>query len=239
MPPILRAISSSHVLHQPMLQYWTKQEGEFERITVQHLTQTRYARAGNKTTRAGFSGDELVAQVKHVFFEGYGVKWDDNQVKVFTNGLAACLPYIYGDTWRDHQNRVLKEWGLKQVMMYLLVNMARRNGKTFVCSGLVCALLICVPNIKVAIFATCLRTAHLFMSAVVEMMERAYAKGTIRKEDFFPLAKNMETVVYQGPDGSKRTVGCFPGSVRVSVFVFLGGGGGGGGGKIEVSTQKR
>lgn len=225
MPPSRRAINSSRILHLPTLKFWQRCEQQYLGDSLR--LKTRFQRAVEKREHK-FNPDKTVEAVKDTFHNGFGIKWSDDQVKVFEAGLSACLPYIYGDSWGDQKMRVLKEWGLAREMMYLLVNMARRNGKTFVCSGLVCALLICVPRIKVAIFATCLRTAHMFMEQVLNMMERGRNKGThVTEQSLSIVQKNMETAVFQAEDGTRRIVGCFPGSVRVSVlfFYFFGGGG--------------
>lgn len=100
--------------------------------------------------------------------------------------------------------------------------MARRNGKTYVTSGTVVALLLAVPGIKVAIFSTCKRTSGMMMQAIDDMLRKAMDIGThCNDQDFQTVSKNMESIVMVGPDGTKRIVGCFPGSVRVSNISFL------------------
>jgi hypothetical protein len=138
---------------------------------------------------------------------------------VFNAFLASCLPLIYGASWDDEKTRVLAEWKLNRHCMYTLVNMARRNGKTMVTSGTAAALLLCIPNIKIAIFSTCKRTSQMMMSASMDMIDKAFDKGShVQRTDFVVLTRNMESVMFEGPDGTKRLLGSFPGSVRVSDF---------------------
>lgn len=55
----------------------------------------------------------------------------------------------------------------------------------------------------------------MMLQAVTDMFERAFKKGThIKEQDFLVLSKNMETICFQGPDGTRRTVGSFPGSAK-------------------------
>ena len=78
-------------------------------------------------------------------------------------------------------------------------------------------MLICIPGVKIAIFSTCKRTSMMMMSVVVDMLEVAFAAGTHANRQYFTIvSKNTEAIVLQGPDGTKRHLGCFPGSVRVS-----------------------
>ena len=55
------------------------------------------------------------------------------------------------------------------------------------------------------------------MSACVDMLEDAFERGThCSRQDFVQVAKNTESIIYEGPDRTKRILGCFPGSVKVS-----------------------
>jgi hypothetical protein len=83
-------------------------------------------------------------------------------------------------------------------------------------------MLLCIPNVKVAIFSTCKRTSQMMMSAIIDMLEAAFDQGThADRQRYTIVSKNTEAVIIMGPDGTKRHLGCFPGSVRVeSVFLF-------------------
>lgn len=100
--------------------------------------------------------------------------------------------------------------------------MARRNGKTFVTSGTAAALFLAVPNIKIAIFSTCRRTSQMMLNAITDMLEKAFELGVkVNRQDYQVVSRNSETIVFVGPDGSKRSIGSYPGSVRVSRFNFF------------------
>jgi hypothetical protein len=102
----------------------------------------------------------------------------------------SCLPLIYGETWPEEKTRVLHEWGMKRESMYSLVNMARRNGKTFVTSATAAALLLCVPGIRIAIFSTCKRTSGMMMEAIMEKLEMAFERGThVSRQDYVVVSK--------------------------------------------------
>ena len=60
------------------------------------------------------------------------------------------------------------------------------------------------------------------MTVVRDMIEKAFSIGSVSREDFSIDTDNKEQIVFIGPDGTKRVLGCYPGSVRVSVFfIFL------------------
>ncbi len=146
-----------------------------------------------------------------------------DQKRVFNTFVFSCLPLIYGNEWAENKARVLKEWNdAPRECPYTVVSMARRNGKTYVTSGTVVALLLAIPGIKVAIFSTCKRTSGMMMEACVGMLEKAMEIGThCNAQEFQQVSKNMESVIMVGPDGTKRVLGCFPGSVRVSTTLLF------------------
>ena len=159
MPRSAFIIDTYAALHRAALDYWTYEEQRYLRDSHAAALATRLQRLEHTLQRqtAERQGDALVARVKDVFHNGLGIKWGDDQIRVFNAFLASCLPLIYGEAWPEEKTRVLREWGLEQQLMYSLVNMARRNGKTFVTSGTAAALVLCVPGIKIAIFSTCKR----------------------------------------------------------------------------------
>jgi hypothetical protein len=168
--------------------------------------------------KAERQGDKLIEQVRDLFHHGIGnIKWGDDQVRVFNAFLSCCLALFYGESWNNEKMRVLRDWGLLKEIMYALVNMARRNGKTYVTSGTASSLLMVIPGIKIAIFSTCRRTSQMMMTAMLDMIELIFDKGThANRQDFVAVTKNMESVCFEGPDRTKRIIGSFPGSVRVS-----------------------
>lgn len=78
----------------------------------------------------------------------------------------------------------------------------------------------------------------MMMEATMEKLEMAFERGThANRQDFNVITtpapsnffynphpqvitKNMESVAFEGPDRTKRILGSFPGSVRVSLFFF-------------------
>lgn len=219
--PKRRVIRGTPALHSKILEYWRREDTKKQESN--RFIPDRFQRLEQQLLKsAERKGDELVALVKEVFHNGLGIKWGDDQIRVFQAFLASCLPLIYGKTWPEEKARVLKEWGLERECMFSLVNMARRNGKTYVTSGTAASLLLCVPGIKIAIFSTCKRTSQMMMEAIMDMLDKAFDKGThVSREDYIQVTKNMESVCFEGPDGSKRIIGSFPGSVRVSCKTFF------------------
>jgi len=205
----------SRAIHGSLTRYWREEERKHAAAS-RHIP-TRFERIERDLNkRSERQGDALIAKIKDTFHNGLGILWGTDQVKVFNAFLCSCLPLIYGASWNDEKTRVLSEWKINRHLMYTLVNMARRNGKTMVTAGTTAALLLCVPNIKIAIFSTCKRTSQMMLSAAMDMIEKAFDKGShVQRSDFIVLTRNMESVMFEGPDGTKRLLGSFPGSVRV------------------------
>lgn len=204
-----------------MVNHWRKEEEKA--YARQSYIPDRIAQMdAEMTARQIKQGDRIVERVKDIFYNGLGIQWGASQVKVFNAFLHASLPLIYGDAWAESKSRVIKELEIQNEQMFCLVNMARRNGKTFVTSGTAAALFLAVPNIKIAIFSTCRRTSQMMLNAITDMLEKAFEMGTkVNRQDYQVVSRNSETIVFLGSDGTKRSIGSFPGSVRVSRFNFL------------------
>jgi hypothetical protein len=213
-------VNTADALHLPVAAYWAGLAEQYARRSRRIVT--RFQRGVEEAIARGSRdqrGDDVIARIRDTFHNGLGVRWGEDQVRVFNAFLLSCLPLIYGDTWNENKARVLDEWQVQSHRPYTVVSMARRNGKTFVTSGTVVALLLCVPRIKIAIFSTCKRTSQMMMSAAVDMLEQALEKGThCNRQDYVTVARNTESILIEGPDRTKRLLGCFPGSVRVSRF---------------------
>lgn len=102
--------------------------------------------------------------------------------------LNACLPVIYGAEFETCVETILKDNGWDEVKQEVLVVTCRREGKTMAVSLLVAGLLICVPYIKVVVFAVGMRTALQLVSRVESLCEsHAIGSGMIVR----PHAKEL------------------------------------------------
>lgn len=214
-------INSNAIFHRSIREYWRDQKRCY--FENRARIKTRFDREIDADrNRTIVNGDVVLQKVTDMFYNGMGRIWSEVQARIFESFVDACLPLIYGDAWPDNKLRVLKERGLTAEQQYALVNMARRNGKTFVTSGAAAALMLCVPGITLAIFSTCRRTSQMMMSAIIDQLESAFTKGTHAiREQFSQVSKNMEQLMYEGPDGTRRLLMSLPGSVRVSSVLFL------------------
>jgi hypothetical protein len=211
-----QAVNTATVFHKPITTFWETQHQSWLDSTRIVLTRVERSKRSKERSQA-HRGDHMVETVKNMFYTGLGRKWGDNQIQVFQAFLQSSLPLIYGEKWPEEKTRVMTQWELKQELKYSLVCMARRTGKTFVTSGAAAALLLSIPNIIIIIFSTCKRTAGMMMSAVLEHIENAFAKGTHAQADQFKeVTRNTEQVIFRGPDGTKRTLACYPSSCKVS-----------------------
>ncbi len=214
-------VDTSQVLHNSITKFWKKKKDDILKKASKIVS--RFERwAEDKVDKNVCKGDVLVERVREVFYNGLGVKWGEDQIIVFNTFLFSCLPLIYAGEWAEHKARILAEWGKQRECPYTVVSMARRNGKTFVTSGTVVSLMLVIPGIKVAIFSTCKRTSQMMMSACVDMLEQAFERGThVNRQDYVQISKNTESIGYEGPDRTKRLLGCFPGSVKVTKFFLF------------------
>lgn len=218
-------LDTTFLLHEKMYDYWSS---EIETHRKKYgVIKTRAERAIEASAHRGGSkgrsmGDKLIDSIRTLYNTGMGIKWSEVQTKIFNVFLDTCLPKIYGATWPEHKARVLKQRKLKRVWQEALVNLARRNGKTYVTAGTAAALLLCVPDVSIAIFSTGERTARMLMDVVRNMIKGAWADGSVVKEsDYNIVQSNKEVLLLEGPDGTTRLLGCYPGSVRVTYLLII------------------
>lgn len=187
-----------------------------------HRLPTRFDRISKNDLNKKCRGDLLLDNIYDLFYNGFGKRWSEIQVDIFTMFIEACLPLIYGDEWNENKARVLSERGLSREEPFCLVIMGRRNGKTYVTSAVACCLFLLVPDVTIAIFSTGERAAKMLMTVVEDMMKDAFNLGShVKLQDYGHITKNKEQIVKEGPDGTKRVLGCFPGSVRVSNLFYF------------------
>jgi len=221
--PQRRAIDTARHLHAPVLAVLKAAE-EARSQAARSAMPTQFDLIVSKGQSGGERrGDRILAAMRDTFHNGLGIEWGEHQVNVFNGFTFSSLALIYGNEWPESKARVLAQWGEERECPYTVVSMARRNGKTFSTSGVVVSMLLCIPNVKVAIFSTCKRTSMMMMTAVVDMLDKAFEIGThADRQRYKQVSKNMESLVLEGPDKTKRHLGCFPGSVRVSnVFAVV------------------
>jgi hypothetical protein len=162
------------------------------------------------------SGDEILEKMQYLLETGFGVSRSPTQVQIHKEFIESCLPKIYEATWTNNSARIMKQFNVKQLIQEVLVVMPRRRGKTYSTAMFAAAALLCIPGCSCIIFSTGERTAKMLMTVITDMIERSFSNGALKKEDFHFETNNKETMVFFGPDGTKRSLMCLPGSVRVS-----------------------
>lgn len=214
------ALDTSDWLHDAMVREWAHRHEEYM-VRGKYNLQNRFARAIRKGATLQSKGDERLKRVEDIFFHGFGITWSPTQARIFNVLVDSCLPIIYGSEWEFVKMRVMKQRGLDRMQQETLVNMARRNGKTFVVSGAAAALWLAIPGINIAVFSAAKRQAGMFMTETVKKIRMAWDLGThVDGQGFQKLQENQESFIYEHPEGGKCILGCFPGSVRVSYTRF-------------------
>ena len=188
-----------------------------------HNLQTRYTRAIKTKRTADIAGDRTLQRINELFFKGMGMRWSPVQQTIFRAAVDCALPKIYGKEWNTVKERVLAQRNLPKMKSELLIQMGRRNGKTHVTSGVAAVFMLCIPNIKVAIFSVSERQSKMLMTEIENRIKSAFKAAThVTKDQFAVKEKNKERIIYiMNETGTEQEVGSYPGSVRVSYFFIL------------------
>jgi hypothetical protein len=200
-------------------QYWKERASKARESRKILRRTTKIIRAN--TFKPTASGDEILEKIQYLLEKGFGVDRSTTQVQIHKEFIESCLPKIYEATWATNSARILKQFNVKQLIQEVLVVMPRRRGKTYSTAMFAAAALLCIPGCSCIIFSTGERTAKMLMTVITDMIERSFANGAFKREDFQFETNNKETMVFFGPDGSKRSLMCLPGSVRVTCFFFF------------------
>jgi hypothetical protein len=211
-------LDTSSFFHRPIMDYWFKEHEHYTKNC--RKIPTRSERIQNSLSVKRAKGDELLAKLYDVFLNGFGIDWSPVQLRIFNALVDSILPRIYINEWNEVKIRVMAQRKIRKLFTETLVNMARRNGKSFIVSGAAAALFLVIPGISLAVFSVGKRQASMFNTLVIEKIERAFAVGMVRKEDYQLVQKNQENLIYLHPDGSKQHLMCLPGSTKVRIFFY-------------------
>lgn len=206
--------------HKPFATAWYDEHQHFEQHQ-KHNISTRFERNYGIGVVKKTNGDILLEKIQDIFLNGFGIIWSPVQVKVFQALVDSLLPRIYLHEWEQVKGRVIAQRKIDRMSQETLVNMARRNGKTWTVSGAAAAAMLAIPGITIAVFSVGKRQAGMFMTATIEKIEMAFKKGThVKKQKYNKIQHNQESLIYEHPDGGKQVLGCFPGSTKVSYLHF-------------------
>ena len=209
------------LIHEPVLEYW-KAENEYYLTEIKYNMPSAFERDMGIGVQHRVDGDRTLAMCEDLFYNGFGIKWSDAQIKIYNVFIDGMLPRIFGKDWPDVKDRVLKQRGLDNVSQESLVNMGRRNGKTWIVSACCVIAFLLIPGISIAIFSVGKRQSGMFLQCCLDRIENAFNKGThVKRNDYKKISQNQETVIYELKDGSKNSLASYPGSTTVSNYNYV------------------
>ena len=170
-----------------------------------------YAKARRLSTRDELStdrmrdvdageGDKRLADVRRML-ESWPVQRVTYQKTFHDLIIRSCLPKIYGaDCWETESLRVLQEHDMDKVDLEVLISTQRRMGKTWSIAMVVCALLMCVPGIRIIVISTGGRASGSLTETVLSFIERVPGgKGRI--------VRNNKEQLFISPEGTEHLNG--------------------------------
>lgn len=196
--------------HQSTSEYWHEEYIDYESNRKHNIT-SRFDRSMGIGVIKRANGDDLLDKLQDLFLNGFGIEWSSVQVRVFQALIDSLLPRVYLNEWEEVKGRVMAQRKIDSMCQETLVNMARRNGKTWVVSGAAAAIFLVIPDITIAVFSVGKRQSGMFMSSTIEKIEMAFNKGThIKKQGYNRVQQNQEMLIYEHPQGGKQILGCYP-----------------------------
>lgn len=211
---MVAVLNSTLLFHEPAARYWRNELNTF--VESQRVFKATHDESD--AARKSLAGDEVVRNLRSLLRDGFGVRRSDMQVKIHQAFIEAMLPKLYQTEWDENKARILMDFGLNKLQQEVLIVMARRRGKTYSVAMAAAAMFLAVSGCSIAIFSTVDRLSRAMMEVVRNMITKAFARGTVSQQDYKVVLDNKDSLSFIGPDGTKRTLSCLPGTARVSLF---------------------
>ena len=187
-------IDTFSLLHEPMTDWWNKEHRQYLE-EKRRAPQSRFDSIGQKGGVNRVNGDELLEKIDALFNVGFGIEWSPSQLKVYKAVIDSILPIIYGKAWNNVGPRVMQKRKIDLFYNETIVSMGRRNGKTWVVSGIVATLFLLIPGFVISIFSVAKRQSSYFTQAVIDKIEMAFKLGThVKRSDYRELNRNQDVM---------------------------------------------
>lgn len=212
-------LNLSVLIHEEIKNYW---DGEVEKDNeVNASIRERWEDIDKpKQKKLHLDGDGVIKELTELLATGFHITRSETQWQVHESMINSLLPVIYGEEWEVNQGRILSNLGLSELEQEVMIVMARREGKSYSVGMGVAALLLKVPNINIAVFATGKRMAQALLDIVKNFLELAW-KHSVNQKGYSILHQNAEAFILKGPDGSIRSVRIMPGTPKVNSFFLM------------------
>ncbi len=209
-------LDSVAMAHQSVLDYY-KQQAAIKKSQL--APQTRHDRIkfkniSDNTLKGTIRVNRIRSLLNDAFIDDMGrpIRRSEPQHDVHEAYIRACLPKIYEEEWDDNREAIMERYEIDRLQMWVLVVMARREGKTWGMAMFIAAMILSIPDTEISIFATCKRTAGKLLKVFHKFLMKAI--DYLGDEEWIVASKNAEQIIVVGPDGTERIIGCYPASVR-------------------------
>lgn len=212
-------LSLPALLHNEVKDYWDKQSAKED--VIDSSIRERWEDIDKPAQdKIHLKGDDIIQDVTDLLSNGFKIVRSETQWRVHEAMLFSLLPVIYGEEWEINQGRILKKYGIEKLAQEVMIVMARREGKSYSVGMGVAALMLLVPGINIAVFATGKRMAQALLDITKNFLELAWKHGLSQK-GYTILNQNAECVIIRGPDSTIRSVRVMPGTPLVSPYYFF------------------
>lgn len=212
-------LNLSPLIHKEVKNYWDK-----EVIKTNELNDNVRERWEEidkpKQKSLHLNGDGIIDALTNLLATGFKITRSETQWEVHQAMIDSLLPVIYGEEWEINQGRILQKLGLEKLEQEVLIVMARREGKSYSVGMGVAALMLLVPNINIAVFATGKRMAQALLDITKNFLHLAW-KHSINEKGYTILHHNAEAFILKGPDGTIRSVRIMPGTPKVYSHYYI------------------
>lgn len=212
------AINLSPLIHKEIKNYWDKEVIKEDELN-NNLRERWEEIDKPKQKKLHLNGDGVIASLSALLSTGFRITRSETQWEVHEAMINSLLPVIYGEEWEINQGRILSKLNLDELEQEVLIVMARREGKSYSVGMGVAALMLLVPDINIAVFATGKRMAQALLDIVKNFLHLAW-KHSINEKGYTILHHNAEAFILRGPDGTTRSVRIMPGSPKVYFILF-------------------
>lgn len=143
-----------------------------------------------------------------------------DQQKMVAYILSACLPMIYKNDLEVHKDRILRILKAPKIYELLLILASRRVGKTTCIASVAAALIICMPEITMTIFANVLTGSKRVMKMIVDFLNKD-ARGRAFLQDKTRVQNQGQMILQDHLLGKSKTLEVYAATTNVCFLLFF------------------
>jgi hypothetical protein len=160
---------------------------------------------------------DSIYDMLHLFDQG-GSYRSQMQIEVHNMVVSICSRIVFGQFFDAYKKDIMDRYNYEPIDIYPVISIItpRRCGKTVSIAIAATVLLVCVPNVEIAIFSKVLEQCIMMMDKIKFYLNQQFPHIYSKLSK-----KNDQHIFYQPTDKDIRKIHAYPSGVDVRFFMFV------------------